>query len=103
MMPNMTGLEFLPRVKQLLPRCEIAIMTGHASIETAVQAMKLGAYDYITKPFRGDELKLLLHRIKDKVSLVMENQFLRELVNAHIHLNRTVVSSSTIEPLLPTL
>jgi len=52
MMPNMSGLEFLPRVKQLLPRTEIAIMTGHGSIETAVQAMKLGACDYITKPFR---------------------------------------------------
>src|SRR5262245_66556829 len=47
MMPNMSGLEFLPRVKQLLPRTEVAIMTGHASIETAVQATKLGAYDYI--------------------------------------------------------
>src|SRR5712671_4025145 len=57
MMPNMSGLEFLPRVKQILPRTEIAIMTGHGSIETAVQAMRLGAYDYITKPFRIEELK----------------------------------------------
>src|SRR6266404_7079143 len=45
MMPHMTGLEFLPRVKQILPRTEIAIMTGHGSIETEVQAMKLGDYD----------------------------------------------------------
>ncbi len=100
MMPNMTGLEFLPRVKQLLPRCEIAIMTGHASIETAVQAMKLGAYDYITKPFRVDELKLLLQRMKDKVSLVMENQFLRERVNAEMELNGIVGSSSKIQDVL---
>jgi two-component system response regulator AtoC len=100
MMPNMTGLEFLPRVKQQLPRCEIAIMTGHASIETAVQAMKLGAYDYITKPFRVDELKLLLQRMKDKVSLVMENQFLRERVNAEMELNGIVGSSSKIQDVL---
>ena len=55
MMPNMTGLEFLPRVKQILPRTEIAIMTGHGSIETAVQAMRLGAYDYITKQNRNEK------------------------------------------------
>ncbi len=100
MMPNMTGLEFLPRVKELLPRCEIAIMTGHGSIETAVQAMKLGAYDYITKPFRIEELKLLLQRMEEKVKLVMENQFLRERVGAEMDLNGIVGSSSKIQDVL---
>ena len=58
-MPHMSGLEFLEKVKKLLPRTEIALMTGHGSIETAVQAMKLGAYDYITKPFSPlEELRL---------------------------------------------
>jgi len=100
MMPNMNGLEFLPRVKQLLPRCEIAIMTGHGSIETAVQAMRLGACDYITKPFRVEELKLLLERMEDKVKLVTENQFLRERVNAEMELNGIVGSSSKIQEVL---
>ena len=100
MMPNMSGLEFLPRVKQLLPRCEIAIMTGHGSIETAVQAMRLGACDYITKPFRVEELKLLLERMVDKVKLVTENQFLRERVNAEMELNGIVGSSSKIQDVL---
>jgi DNA-binding NtrC family response regulator len=100
MMPNMNGLEFLPRVKQLLPRCEIAIMTGHGSIETAVQAMRLGACDYITKPFRVEELKLLLERMEDKVKLVTENQFLRERVNAEMDLNGIVGSSSKIQDVL---
>ena len=60
-MPRMSGLEFLERVKKLLPRTEVALMTGHGSIETAVQAMKLGAYDYITKPFSPlEELRLFL-------------------------------------------
>jgi DNA-binding NtrC family response regulator len=97
MMPNMSGLEFLPRVKQLLPRSEIAIMTGHASIETAVQAMRLGAYDYITKPFRIEELKLLLQRMEEKVKLVAENQFLRDRVNAEMELTGIVGSSSKIQ------
>src|SRR5689334_15373549 len=100
MMPNMTGLEFLPRVKQLLPRTEVAIMTGHGSIETAVQAMKLGAYDYITKPFRIEELKLLLQRMAEKVNLVAENQFLRERVSTEMELNGIVGSSSKIQDVL---
>ena len=100
MMPNMTGLEFLPRVKELFPRCEIAIMTGHGSIETAVQAMRLGAYDYITKPFRVEELKLLLQRMQEKISLVAENQFLRERVSAEMELNGIVGSSSKIQDVL---
>jgi two-component system, NtrC family, response regulator AtoC len=100
MMPNMSGLEFLPRVKQLLPRTEIAIMTGHGSIETAVQAMKLGAYDYITKPFRVEELKLLLQRMADKINLVAENQFLRDRVSAEMELNGIVGSSSKIQDVL---
>jgi two-component system, NtrC family, response regulator AtoC len=59
-MPHMSGLEFLEKAKKLLPRTEVALMTGHGSIETAVQAMKLGAYDYITKPFSPlDELRLV--------------------------------------------
>jgi two-component system, NtrC family, response regulator AtoC len=63
-MPLMSGLEFLEKVKKLLPRTEVALMTGHGSIETAVQAMKLGAYDYITKPFSPlEELRLFLLRM----------------------------------------
>ena len=100
MMPNMTGLEFLPRLKELFPRCEVAIMTGHGSIETAVQAMRLGAYDYITKPFRVEELKLLLQRMQEKVSLVAENQFLRDRVTAEMELHGIVGSSSKIQDLL---
>ncbi len=78
-MPRMSGLEFLEQVKLLLPRAEVALMTGHGSIETAVQAMKLGAYDYISKPFAPlDELRLFLRRMADKVRLEEENQYLRE-------------------------
>ena len=54
---------------------EVAIMTGYGSVETAVQAMRLGAYDYITKPFRVEEMKLVLQRMAEKVRLVAENQF----------------------------
>src|SRR3569833_1330658 len=74
-MGEMSGIEFLESVKRILPRTEVAIMTGYGSIESAVQAMKLGAYDYITKPFRVDELKMTLSRMAEKIHLVAENEF----------------------------
>jgi len=100
MMPNMSGLDFLTEAKRMLPQAEIAIMTGHGSIESAVQAMRLGAYDYITKPFRIEELKLLLHRMREKVQLVAENLFLRERVNTEMDLNGVIGSSAKIQDLL---
>src|SRR2546423_10575318 len=100
MLPNMTGVELLRRIKAQLPRTEVAIMTGHGSIESAVQAMKLGAYDYVTKPFRVEELKLALQRMAEKVRLVMENQVLREHVSTEMQLNAMVGSSSKIQDVL---
>lgn len=100
MMPNMSGLDFLTEAKRMLPHCEVAIMTGHGSIETAVRAMRAGAYDYITKPFRIEGLKLLLQRMREKVDLVTENLFLREKVNTEMDLNGIVGSSAKIQDLL---
>ena len=64
-MAQMSGLEFLAEFKKILPHSEVSIMTGYGSIETAVQAMKLGAYDYITKPFRAQELVQMVRRVID--------------------------------------
>ena len=100
-MPNMSGLEFLEKVKQMLPRSEVAVMTGHGSVETAVQAMKLGAYDYISKPFSPlEELRLFLRRMADKVRLVEENQFLRERIDTETDLHGIVGSSAKIQDVL---
>src|SRR5579859_3302093 len=87
MLPSMTGVELLRRIKSQLPRTEVAMMTGHGSIESAVQAMRLGAYDYVTKPFRVEELKLVLQRMAEKVRLVVENQVLRDHVSTEMQLN----------------
>ncbi|MBI2683701.1 MAG: sigma-54-dependent Fis family transcriptional regulator [Acidobacteriales bacterium] len=100
MMPNMSGLDFLEQLKKILPRTEIAIMTGHGSIEAAVRAMRMGAYDFITKPFRIEELKLLLQRMEEKVRLVAENQFLRERVSADTALHGIIGSSAKIQDVL---
>jgi two-component system, NtrC family, response regulator AtoC len=100
-MPNMSGLEFLERVKKMFPRTEVAVMTGHGPVETAVQAMKLGAYDYISKPFSPlEELRLFLRRMAEKVRLVDENQFLRERVDTETDLHGIVGSSAKIQDVL---
>jgi DNA-binding NtrC family response regulator len=99
-MAQMSGLEFLQEIRKLLPRTEIAMMTGYGSIESAVQAMKLGAYDYITKPFRVEELKLVLQRMSEKVRLVFENHFLRERVSNEMEMNGIVGSSAKIQEVL---
>ena len=100
-MPRMSGLEFLEKVKKLLPRTEVAVMTGHGSVETAVLAMKLGAYDYISKPFSPlEELRLFLRRMAEKIRLVEENQFLRERVETETGLHGIVGNSSKIQDVL---
>jgi two-component system, NtrC family, response regulator AtoC len=100
-MPHMSGLEFLEKVKKLLPRTEVALMTGHGSIETAVQAMKLGAYDYITKPFSPlEELRLFLRRMAEKVRLVEENEFLRERTDSETAVHGIIGSSAKIQEVL---
>jgi len=99
-LPAMTGVELLKQTKRLLPHTEIAIMTGHGSIESAVDAMKLGAYDYIEKPFRVEKMRLLLQRMSEKVHLVTENEFLRERVTAEDSLDGIIGSSAHIQDVL---
>ncbi len=84
----------------MLPHTEVAIMTGHGSIESAVDAMKLGAYDYIEKPFRVEKMRLLLQRMAEKVRLVTENEFLRERVNTEENLDGIIGTSANIQDVL---
>ena len=76
-MQQMDGIELLKKVKADYPDIYVIMMTAYATVETAVEAMKLGAYDYITKPFSSDELLLILDRIKRLKSLEEENRDLR--------------------------
>jgi len=100
-MPHMSGIEFLEQVKRAHPRVEIAVMTGHGSVETSVLAMKLGAYDYIAKPFAPlDELRLFLRRMADKIRLVEENLYLRERSETETSLHGIIGNSTGIQNVL---
>lgn len=99
-LPQRSGVELLQRIKSARPRTEVAIMTGHGSIGSAVEAMKLGAYHYVTKPFAVEEMKLILQRMAEKVRLVDERDFLRDRVNAETELNQITGSSPRIQDVL---
>jgi DNA-binding NtrC family response regulator len=79
-MPGMTGIEVLEKLKAAHPECEAILLTGQGTIETAVQAMKLGAYDYLTKPFQLAELEILIEKAYERRSLRKENQQLQAVL-----------------------
>lgn len=78
LLPDMNGIEILTRIKLDSPGTEVILITGHASAETAVQAMKKGAYDYITKPLNFDELRIIIDKIVEKGELLSENVYLKK-------------------------
>jgi DNA-binding NtrC family response regulator len=77
-MPHVDGLELLKAVKRIDPEMVVVIITGYATVETAVASMKEGAYDYIPKPFAPDELRLVVQNALERQALVSENTELRE-------------------------
>jgi len=77
-LPGNNGLEVLREIKRRRPEAVVIVMTGFATVQSAVQAMKLGAYDYITKPFNFDELRLELERVAGHLKLAAENRLLRD-------------------------
>ncbi len=81
-LPGNSGLEVLREIKQRRPEVLVIVMTGFATVQSAVQAMKLGAYDYVTKPFNFEELRLMLERASSHLKLTTENRLLREQIKA---------------------
>ena len=77
-MPKMDGLELLGKIKETWPETQVVIITAFATVNTAVQAMKVGAYDYLVKPFNPEELSLLIKRLVESQSLIKEISYLRK-------------------------
>jgi len=77
-----SGLEMLQQIKSRKPDAEVIVITGYGTVQSAVHAMKLGAYDYVTKPFNLEELRLLLERVAAHLKLASENRLLREKIKS---------------------
>lgn len=89
-MPDTNGFELLRVMKQRHPEVVVVIITGYGTIESAVEAIKMGAYDYLTKPVVDDEIKLVVERALAQQSLIRENQSLREALDLRYGLDSIV-------------
>lgn len=96
-MPQKDGLELLKAAKQLDPEIVVILFTAYATIETAVQAIKEGAFDYIPKPFSADQLQLVVKRALKQRELTIENLSLRRQLRASYRFDKIISKSEAME------
>jgi len=96
-MPEMNGIELLKKIKERQPDCTVIIMTAFGTIQTAVEAMRQGAYDYITKPFSNEELVLAIERIVEVQSLKRENIELKEQLKERHSFHKLIGKSKSMQ------
>ncbi|MCS6913236.1 MAG: sigma-54 dependent transcriptional regulator [Myxococcota bacterium] len=96
-MQNGSGLDVLTNVKERSPETQVVVITAYATPETAIAAMKQGAYDYITKPFKVDEIQVVIQRALEKRSLLRDNVELREALQGRFRLDRMVGKSPCMQ------
>ena len=88
-MPEISGIELIKLIKQRTNITEFIIITGYASVDTAIEAVKIGAFDYIVKPFRMEELKVAVKNAKEKILLKKANEeLLAKLKNFHLEIEK---------------
>ena len=97
MMPKLDGIEVLQRIKEAHPDLEVVMVTGLSQIDTAVRAMKLGAFDYLPKPFDPDELRLVVDRALERRRLLQENLNLRTEMGAKYRFENIVGASPRMQ------
>ncbi len=96
-MPDMDGVEVLRRIKETAPDTEVIIMTGHGTVSTAVRAMKIGAHDFIEKPFSPDDLLKLTSRALERKKLAIENLALKGKIASHYELGNIIGVSHAMQ------
>ena len=93
-MPVMTGIEFTQQLLEKNAHFQVIVLTGHGDIQTAVSAMKAGAYDFLEKPFAIDKLKTAIQKATDKLDLVQENVLLRKDLDMQTHVGPKLLGQS---------
>ena len=82
-MPQVDGMQVLERTKELQPDTEVLVITGYATVNTAVEAMQKGAYHYLAKPYQNEEVRILIRKALEKRDLQLRVQELQREVEAH--------------------
>ncbi|OGP55938.1 MAG: Fis family transcriptional regulator [Deltaproteobacteria bacterium RBG_13_52_11b] len=93
-MPKLDGISALKKAKTISPETVVIMITAYASADTAIKAMKEGAYDYITKPFKIEEIKLIIKNALEKKNLQKENILLKQVVRERYHFENIIGQSS---------
>ncbi|MEP7270886.1 MAG: sigma-54 dependent transcriptional regulator [Acidobacteriota bacterium] len=96
-MQELSGLELMRRISVISPDVVVLVITAYGSIETAVEAMKLGAYDYITKPFNREEFLLTVSKGLQYTALVRENRSLKQFIESRFSLDNIIGNSSAMQ------
>jgi DNA-binding NtrC family response regulator len=96
-MPGIGGLEFLRRLQTKWPATEVVVMTAYGSIETAVEAMRAGAYDYLTKPIDRERFSIVVEKALERHRLAIENQLLRDRLETRIRFDQMVGGSEAMQ------
>ncbi|MCG6944929.1 MAG: sigma-54 dependent transcriptional regulator [Deltaproteobacteria bacterium] len=102
-MPGMDGLQTLAELRQVAPNAEVVMMTAYATVDTAVQAMKSGAFDYLVKPFDPEEVELLIKKVVSHQELVLENILLRRRLEEREEFDEIIGQSQPMLDLFETL
>jgi two-component system, NtrC family, response regulator PilR len=97
LMPDGNGLELLKEIKSASPNTAVVMMTAYTSTKTAIEAMKLGAYDYVSKPFDVEELKILTEKALERVELADENVYLRRELEQKYTFNNIIGKSPRMQ------
>jgi len=97
MMPGMSGLDVLRALQRIQPQALVIIITAYASVESAIEAMKIGAFDYVQKPFKHEELLLTIARALDHKSLRDENVRLRSELDRRFSFSNIIGRSRAME------
>ncbi len=99
-MPEIDGIETMAKMKEIDPETDFIILTGYGTVESAVEAMKLGAYDYLNKPINLDELELMIERIHGEQTVHRELEILREEIEAEFEAGSFVAESKGMKEVL---
>ncbi|KPL00838.1 MAG: hypothetical protein AMJ91_03155 [candidate division Zixibacteria bacterium SM23_73_3] len=99
MMPEMSGLELLSQAKSVNPDIDFIVMTAFASVDSAIEALKKGAFDYITKPFKVDEIKIAVRKSLEQKKMARENVFLKRELQTKFDFDSFIGNSQEITKL----
>ncbi|HZR46813.1 MAG TPA: sigma-54 dependent transcriptional regulator [Candidatus Manganitrophaceae bacterium] len=99
-MPNMDGIEFLKRIKRAHPGATVIVMTAYGTIETAVRAMREGAYDFVTKPFSKEQFVITVRRAMKNIEIQNENRYLKGELHLQFQAEKLLGKSQAVQSLL---